>query len=81
MNPEEKEMLRKTLELSEENNKMLYAIRRSIFWGRVTRIVYWIIIIGAAVGLFYYLQPYINADSEVYTSIKGDLQNFGGLFK
>lgn len=81
MTPEEREMLRKTLELSEENNKMLRAIRRSIFWGRVTRIAYWVIIIGAAIGLFYYLQPYIDTATSVYSNIKGDLQNFGDLFR
>ena len=81
MTPEEKEMLRKTLELSEENNQVLHAIKRSIFWGRITRIVYWVIIVGAAVGLFYYLQPYIDAASGIYTSIKGDLGDFGNLFK
>lgn len=81
MTPEEREMLRKTLELSQENNKMLHAIRRSIFWGRVTRIVYWLFIIGAAIGLFYYLQPYIDTAVEVYGNVKGDLQNFGELFR
>lgn len=81
MEPEEREMLKKALELSEENNRMLHAIRRSMFWGRVARLVYWIVIIGAAVGAYYYLEPYIDGAIDAYGNVKGDLQSFGDLFK
>lgn len=81
MNPDEKEMLKKTLELAQENNKMLHGIRRGLFWGRVMRIVYWVIIIGAAVGVYYYISPYIDSAIDAYGNIKGDLQSFGDLFK
>jgi hypothetical protein len=53
MEPEEREMLKKTLELAQENNKMLHRIRRGMFWGRIMRVVYWIIIIGVAIGVYY----------------------------
>lgn len=79
MQSEEREMLKRTLELAQENNKMLHSIRRSMFWGKVIRIVYWVIIIGAAIGLFYYLQPYLNSAVSTYGAIKSDLQNFGNL--
>jgi len=81
MQPEEKEMLKKTLELAQENNKMLHNIRRSMFWGRIVRVVYWIIIIGAAIGIFYYIAPYIDSAVSAYGNVKGDLQSFGNLFK
>lgn len=81
MQPEEKEMLKKTLELTQENNKMLHSIRRGMFWGRIVRIIYWIVIIGAAVGLYYYISPYIDSAVGAYGSIKGDLKNFVNLFK
>jgi hypothetical protein len=80
MQPEEKEMLKKTLELAQDNNKMLHSIRRGMFWGKVTRIIYWIIIIGAAVGVYYYVEPYINSAVDAYGNMKGDLKNFGDLF-
>jgi uncharacterized membrane protein len=81
MQPEEKEMLKKALELSQENNRMLHSIRRNIFWGRVTRIVYWVIIIGAAVGIYYYIEPYLNSAINAYGNMKGDIRDFGNLFK
>ncbi len=74
-------MLKKTLELSQENNKMLHSIRRSMVWGRVMRIVYWVIIIGAAVGIYYYIEPYIDGAVDAYGNFKGDLKSFGDLFK
>lgn len=81
MTPEEREMLKKTLGLAQENNKMLHSIRRSMFWGRVTRIIYWIIIIGAAIGVYYYIEPYIDSVTDAFSSVKGDLKSFGDLFR
>jgi hypothetical protein len=74
-------MLKKALELAEENNQMLHAMKRAMFWGRVARIIYWVIIVGGAIGAYYYLQPYIDGAVNAYGSVKGDLQNFGGLFR
>lgn len=81
MQPEEKEMLKKTLELAQENNKMLHAIRRGMLWGRIMRVVYWVIIIGAAIGVYYYIEPYIDSAVGAYGSVKGDLKSFGDLFR
>ena len=80
MQPEEKEMLKKTLELAQENNKMLHSVRRSMFWGRITRVIYWVIIIGAAVGIYYYVEPYVDSAVDAYGNVKGDLKSFTDLF-
>jgi hypothetical protein len=81
MEPEEREILKKTLELAQENNKMLHAIRRSMFIGRIVRIVYWVVIIGAAVGIYYYIGPYIEGAIRAYGSVKSDIKTFGDLFR
>jgi uncharacterized membrane protein len=81
MDQQEREILKKTLELSQENNKMLHSIMRGMFWGRVTRIIYWAIIIGASIGLYYYIEPYLNTAIDAYGNVKGDLKSFGDLFK
>jgi len=60
---------------------MLHTIRRSMFWGRVMRIIYWVIIIGAAIGVYYYIQPYLNGAINAYSNMKGDLGSFANLFK
>lgn len=81
MQPEEKEMLKKTLELAQENNKMLHSIRRSMLRGRIFQIIYWLIIIGAAIGAYYYVEPYIDTAVGAYGNVKGDLKSFGDLFR
>lgn len=81
MTPEEREIIKKTLELAEENNQMLHSIRRGMFWSRVVRTIYWVVIIGVAIGAFYYLTPYIDSAVNAYGSVKGDLQNFSSLLK
>ena len=63
MTPEEKELLKRTAVLVEENNKMLHSIRNSMRWARVMSILYWVFIIGSAVGAYYLIQPYIDAIS------------------
>jgi len=81
MQPEEKEMLKKTLELAQENNKMLHGIRRSMFWGRIIKIIYWVLIIGIAIGAFYYISPYIDSAVGAYGDVKGGVRSFWDLFK
>ena len=79
MNPNDKELIQKTYELSEENNKILKGIRSSNRWATAFKIFYWIIIIGVAVGAFYYVQPYVDIAMKAYTSIRGDLKNVKGV--
>ena len=81
MQPEEKEILKKTLELTQENNKMLYSIKRSILRGRIFQIIYWVIIIGAGIGAYYYIEPYIDTAISAYGNVKGDLKSFSDLFR
>ena len=75
MNPNEKELLQKTFELADENNKILRGIRSSNRWSLIFKVFYWVIIIGVAVGAFYYVQPYVDMATKAYKSVQGDFQN------
>lgn len=57
-------------ELTEENNKMLHSIQRRARWTIVMRLMYWIFIVGASIGAFYFIQPYLNQLNDTYDSIK-----------
>lgn len=70
MDPQSKDLLQKTFALAEENNKMLRHIRRSQKVANIMSIIYWLIIIGIAIGAFYFLQPYI-------TQIEAFIKNSG----
>ena len=76
MDSETNELLKKNLELAEENNKMLRSMKRSIFISRILTLVYWVLIIGSALGVYYFIQPYINELYGVYGGVK---TNLGGL--
>ena len=76
MSPEERELLTRSVNLAEENNKILLYIRRSQRWASITRAIYWIFIIGSAVGAYYFLQPYIDQLKDVYSGAGDVLNNF-----
>ncbi len=61
LDPQEKNMLTRALELAEDNNKILNKMRRSQKWTRIFHTVYWVIIIGTAVGAYYLIQPYVES--------------------
>jgi hypothetical protein len=57
MEPQDKALLKETLKLAQENNRLLRKMNRSLKWGRFWKTVYWVIVIGAMFGLYYFLQP------------------------
>ena len=81
MSPEERKMLEKSVALEEENNKMLRSLTRSMKWGRAVHIAYWALIIGSAVGAYYFIQPYIDQIIGVYGGTKSNLDNINSIFK
>lgn len=74
MNPEEHKMLEEVLALSRENHQLVTKLHRSIMWGRVFHGLYWFVIIGATIGSFYFIQPYVDSLKEVYGGVS-DTQN------
>jgi len=81
MDSEEKELLHKTVELLEDNNKILRKIRRTMRIGTIAKIIYWTIIIGAAIGAFYFVQPYLDHLLEVYSGLNNGVDNVKSLFQ
>ena len=79
MNPEEKELLQKTYELSEENNKILHSIRRGNRWSYFFKITYWVLVIGVAFGAYFYIQPYVNVLSNTYHGVTSDIDDIKNI--
>ena len=85
MDQETKAYLDKIMEKVEDNNHILHHLRNAQRISTLTRYFYWILIIGATIGSFYYFQPYMNAIQSVYEKSLGiklpsmDLFNFGGF--
>jgi hypothetical protein len=76
MDQEDKELLRRILDISQKNNRILESIKQSMFWSRVFRYIYWAIIIGTAIGAYYFLEPYIEEVLQIYGGVKGGINNF-----
>ncbi len=68
MSPEERELLNKSLTLAEENNKLLHSLVRGARIQRILMVVYWVFIIGSAVGAYYVIQPYLGELINIYSS-------------
>ena len=79
MSPEERELLNKSVALAEENNKILHSMKRSQRWTSIARAIYWILIIGSALGAYYFIQPYIDQLIGIYSGAGDMLNNFKQL--
>lgn len=81
MDPETREMIETTLELARENNKMLRKVRgvqqREMVW----RVAKTIVIVGVALGVFYFLEPLVNQIISTYSSIFGSASSSREVFQ
>ncbi|MEQ1500283.1 MAG: hypothetical protein ABL917_02860 [Parcubacteria group bacterium] len=80
MSPEEKELLKRSIALSEENNDILRSIQRSMRLARFMSILYWVFIIGSAVGAYYIVQPYVEQLTQIYGGAKSGIDGGVGAF-
>jgi hypothetical protein len=71
MDPESKQLLQNTLELAEENNKLLHKIRGVQRRGAVWQVLKYLLILAIAFGSFYYVEPYLNKIMDMYNSVTG----------
>ena len=46
---------------------------------RIMSIAYWVLIIGSAVGAYYFIQPYIDQLMGIYGGAKSNLDSVGSL--
>lgn len=69
MDMETQELLRRTLALTEENNKILRSMQRQARLARGYYILKWIIILAVLCAGFYYAQPYIEDVVRLYNGL------------
>ena len=81
MNPEERALIEETLAISRENNNILKSMRRSARLGRIMQITYWLLIIGASVGAYYFIQPYIEQLLGVYSGVQDGVMKVHDFFQ
>jgi hypothetical protein len=75
MQSEEKELLKRTIALEEENNEILRKMQRSMRIQKFLSILYWVFIIGSILGLYYFIQPYVEQILSIYSGAKDGLDS------
>ncbi len=80
MSPEEKELFHRSIALAEENNDILRSIQRSMRLARLMTFVYWMFIIGTAIGAFYIFKPYVQQAQGLYDTAKAQLNTVSNTF-
>ncbi len=69
--PEELEkLLKENIEISRESLKILKGIRRANRLASAFKIFYWLVIIGSAVGAYYFLEPYIKQGLAIISQVQ-----------
>lgn len=76
-----KSLLRKNIELTEENNQMLRSIKRMTVWGGIVKYSWWIIILFVlpALAYYFYLAPYVKQAADTYTQFQNGIQQAQGI--
>ncbi len=87
-NQTNQEKLDELYELSQENNEILRSLLRREKFATYMRLIYWLVIIGAVFGLYYYVEPVINYISnnssglrDFFDSINSKTSNFPEVSK
>jgi len=60
MDENDRDLLEKTHELAEDNNRMLKKLYSAYRWSRNTKIAYWAVIVLLTFGAYYFIKPYID---------------------
>ena len=74
-------LLRKNLEIAQDNNRMLRGMRRRAFWGGLLKLVFWFVVLFGLpfFAYYFYLEPQITALQETYGNAKSGLVQIGSI--
>ncbi len=65
-----RDIVEDTRRLVRENNEMLSSMKRRANFSLFVKFIYWIVIVGLAVGTYVYVQPYVEQLLSVYKNIQ-----------
>ena len=68
MDEQDKKTLQSLLRIEHENHAMLKKLVAFNHRALLVKIIYWIVIIGTAVGIFSFLRPYLDSIEALYTT-------------
>ncbi len=80
MDQEDKNILKKLVKLEEDNNRILHILLRAYRFNVAFQVLKWVIIIGSAIGLYYFFQPVLQQFLEVYAGLGNIIQAPTSIF-
>ena len=72
------EKLEAIYKMTLENHEILKTIRRQQYLSNFGRILYWLVILGALGGTYYYLKPLLSIFTSNPEAIEERMNQFGG---
>lgn len=75
------EKLEEVYHLVKENNNILRSLRRRENVATVFRIIYWLVILGALGGVYYFVNPFVSGVVNKKENAEKSLQQFDQLKK
>lgn len=64
-----KKLNKENFELLQHNNRILRRIQKKMRTQTAVRILYWAVLIGSTLGMYYYLQPVFDTISNQYDGL------------
>lgn len=78
-NKSDRELLEEMYLLSKEDHKIVKSLQSRIRIQNVVNILKWVVYIGVAVGLYSYLQPFLNGIMDTYGALQDSTAAIGEL--
>jgi hypothetical protein len=77
---DETRLLRETLAVEKENNRLLRKMRRDAFVGRIFTLIFWAMTLGVPVVLYYFfVSPYIKAIQGSYQGLQNNAEQMQSI--
>ena len=80
MDPKLDERLKAIEDKIQQVEKVVIKIRKVQRTTNTARIMYFMFLILLALGAFYYIQPYIEQITNVYSGVNSEMENFKSFF-
>lgn len=85
MDTDQLKRLEKLERVTFENNTLLHEIHRSMRLSQYMTILYWIVLIGGAIGLYTFAKPFVDKTMDTYNQVQQVTKKIdtfsGSLFK
>ncbi len=66
-------------EMTLENHEVLRTIRRQQYFSTITRLLYWLIVLGLIGGTYYYVRPFIGLITNNAASLEEKVMQFNQI--